>query len=168
MVRLRSAVYIQKDNHVLLILDPVYRGGCWILPGGGVEFNENIFQGAQREVFEETGLIVTIESLCGIREIWENENKINDGKLYVRRSLEFIFIGKYKSGEIKLEANKNNMLSNVANYIWHPISQKEKYINNIPIYPEELFQNNYLEKIQKTPINNIFLNSLDLRGNENK
>ena len=50
-IRLRTSVYIEKEKRVLLILDPVYLGGCWILPGGEVEFEETIAQAAEREVF---------------------------------------------------------------------------------------------------------------------
>lgn len=33
---------------------------CWTLPGGGVEFDESITDGAAREVFEETGFQVEV------------------------------------------------------------------------------------------------------------
>ena len=40
--------------------------GCWTLPGGGVDPNEQPADAAVRECFEETGLIVGIDTLIGI------------------------------------------------------------------------------------------------------
>ncbi len=38
----------------------------WNLPGGGLEANESPWEGAIREVREETGLAVVIERLVGV------------------------------------------------------------------------------------------------------
>lgn len=40
--------------------------GCWTLPGGGVEFGEDPAAAVVREMYEETGLTVTLRSLAGI------------------------------------------------------------------------------------------------------
>jgi 8-oxo-dGTP diphosphatase len=54
---------VQRDHHILLL----QRGsrayyadgyGKWALPGGWLEHNENPYYAAQREVEEETGLVV--------------------------------------------------------------------------------------------------------------
>jgi 8-oxo-dGTP pyrophosphatase MutT (NUDIX family) len=44
----------------------------WCLPGGGVDANESVAQAAVREVFEETGIEVTLTRLIGIysRPLW--------------------------------------------------------------------------------------------------
>ena len=43
--------------------------GRWSLPGGRLEFGERIEQALQREIFEETGLVVTVGPLVEVIEI---------------------------------------------------------------------------------------------------
>lgn len=40
----------------------------WKLPGGLVDKNENISKAIEREVFEETGIIVNFDKICCLRE----------------------------------------------------------------------------------------------------
>jgi 8-oxo-dGTP pyrophosphatase MutT (NUDIX family) len=49
-----STAYILWEDKVLLLLHPKFRK--WLPPGGHLEANETPFEGAKREVFEETGL----------------------------------------------------------------------------------------------------------------
>ena len=43
--------------------------GRWSLPGGRVEHGESLEQAVHREVAEETGLLIDIVGLAGIREV---------------------------------------------------------------------------------------------------
>jgi len=40
--------------------------GQWCLPSGGVEPGESVAEGCEREVFEETGLIVKVKRFVGV------------------------------------------------------------------------------------------------------
>ncbi len=165
-VRLRSAVFIERDGKVLLVFDPIYRGGCWTLPGGGVEFNETYIQAAEREVFEETGLSVQINGLWRIREIWEPEMDFPD-QSQVRKSVEFIFIGEFVQGDVNINSNPSNKADGrlrVADYCWFPLNNKDTSINNLPIFPAELFRLPRPLDISGTVIDSIILPPLDLRG----
>jgi 8-oxo-dGTP pyrophosphatase MutT (NUDIX family) len=54
---------IVADDRVLLLKSP---DGNWDLPGGKVEMGEDILAGFQREVLEETGLMVMPEKLVSV------------------------------------------------------------------------------------------------------
>ncbi len=57
-----------RDGKVLLALESKELGGKWELPGGGLDFGEDIKSGFKREIKEEMGLKVT---------------KISDSPVYV-------------------------------------------------------------------------------------
>lgn len=61
---------VVHDGKVLLIRrgkEP-YKG-FWSLPGGGIEDGERLRDTVKREVFEETGLIVKVGKIAGLREV---------------------------------------------------------------------------------------------------
>jgi ADP-ribose pyrophosphatase len=58
----RTRIIIAEGNKVLVTRNWI-SDGKWSLPGGGLHQKEPILQGAQRELFEETGLRVSQEQL---------------------------------------------------------------------------------------------------------
>ncbi|PKS11917.1 hypothetical protein jhhlp_001212 [Lomentospora prolificans] len=61
----RTAVRVvvkDADNQVVIL--KVQNGNYYKLPGGGVEPDESLIQAAEREVAEETGCRVSVESEC--------------------------------------------------------------------------------------------------------
>ncbi|MFX1474424.1 MAG: NUDIX domain-containing protein [Promethearchaeota archaeon] len=62
-----DAVIFLEDGSVVLVRrgNPPFQG-WWALPGGGCEVGETVEQALQREVEEETGLIVEPVQLIGI------------------------------------------------------------------------------------------------------
>ncbi len=60
--RKRAAAVIVRDGRVLMVHERSRRSGggeWWTLPGGGLEPGETPEQAVRREVFEETGLVVS-------------------------------------------------------------------------------------------------------------
>lgn len=60
--RTRAAAVIVRDGRVLMVHEQARRSGggeWWTLPGGGIQPGETPEQAVRREVFEETGLVVT-------------------------------------------------------------------------------------------------------------
>ncbi|MDR1245541.1 MAG: NUDIX hydrolase [Clostridiales Family XIII bacterium] len=57
-------VIIQGDaGKILLVRQSCEQGDIWMLPGGAIEDGENASRAAERETFEETGLVVKIGAL---------------------------------------------------------------------------------------------------------
>jgi 8-oxo-dGTP diphosphatase len=59
-----GAFVTNAQGQVLMIKSPRY--GDWEFPGGQVEESETIPHALEREVFEETGIVVRLKSLVGI------------------------------------------------------------------------------------------------------
>lgn len=53
--RLSAYVLVVRDGRVLMVRQPPAWGGRWELPGGQVEADEALLEGAERECREETG-----------------------------------------------------------------------------------------------------------------
>ena len=77
-----------SHGQVLLIKSPRYDD--WEFPGGQVEEGETITHALEREVFEETGIVVQVKSLVGIYSNVREPSIVN-----------MDFICKYVSGEPK-------------------------------------------------------------------
>src|SRR5262245_48152434 len=77
-----------SQGQVLLIKSPRY--GDWEFPGGQVEEGETIPHALEREVFEETGIVIRVKSLVGIYSNTRKPSIVN-----------IDFICEYISGEPK-------------------------------------------------------------------
>lgn len=80
---------VNNKNEVLLLKSPRY--GDWEFPGGQIEEGETIPQGLEREVFEETGVVVKTKSLIGVYSNIGNPPIVN-----------MDFLCEYVSGEPKI------------------------------------------------------------------
>lgn len=91
---------IEKNGKFLLVQEAKDKcKGKWNLPAGHLELNETIFDGAKREIFEETGISV---DLTGILQI---SNRVFEDKLFVG----FMFSTKIINENINF--NKNEILN---------------------------------------------------------
>ena len=45
-----------KDGKILLLKESPKLSGTWELPGGGLDFGENIYEGLKREIEEDLGV----------------------------------------------------------------------------------------------------------------
>jgi 8-oxo-dGTP pyrophosphatase MutT (NUDIX family) len=53
----------------VLLISSTRNTNCWIIPGGGIEFNEDPEVAAEREVFEEAGVKGFLGRSLGIFEV---------------------------------------------------------------------------------------------------
>jgi len=156
-------VYVEEQGQVLLIYDPVYRDGCWILPGGEVEFDETLVEATEREVLEETGIHVKVHSLWRIREIWEPDP---DFRNHVRKTLELILIGDFVTGEIDIQhdpSKKPDGRPRIEECRWIALTELGASINGKPVYPSELFTRQGPKKVSGILLQNLLLPKLDMR-----
>jgi 8-oxo-dGTP diphosphatase len=65
-----------KDKKILLVKRTNDPGkGCWSIPGGSVELGETLQESAEREIREETGLIVTAKDPIQTFDLIERDEK---------------------------------------------------------------------------------------------
>jgi 8-oxo-dGTP diphosphatase len=98
--------YVEIEGKLLLLQysPPKIHMGKWDVPGGMLEQNETLEQGALRELFEETGIF--IEDRSRIRHVLS---------LYIRGKLDYL----YHQFQIQLDAPPSILLSREhQNYVW--------------------------------------------------
>jgi 8-oxo-dGTP diphosphatase len=71
--------FVKDGNDILVIKDRVYKK--FKLPGGYIDNEENISQALVREVFEETGINVKLESISSIGHF--SPGQFNESNLYI-------------------------------------------------------------------------------------
>ena len=94
--RISAGVLAMREEKILLVRH--FRPGhhdFWAGPGGGTEGSEELWQTAEREAFEETGLRVKARSMAYIDELVDDSGRI----------VKFWFLADYVSGEINVSAN---------------------------------------------------------------
>ena len=65
--KLAATCVIERDGKTLMVKRAVQTGyGLWSMPGGFVDRGEPVEDAAAREVWEETGLVVTVGRLIGL------------------------------------------------------------------------------------------------------
>jgi|WetSurMetagenome_2_1015567.scaffolds.fasta_scaffold506687_2 ADP-ribose pyrophosphatase YjhB (NUDIX family) len=65
-IRLGCSVVLLNSSRTSVLLTRRSDNGLWCLPGGMVDPGENVTQACEREVYEETGLKVSILRLTGL------------------------------------------------------------------------------------------------------
>lgn len=95
------AIITDEQNRLLLcrLCPRELDKGKWTLPGGGVCFGEDLMSATMREVFEETGLTVSITQLA---DAHSDHFVHHDRELHAIR---IVFWAKIESGELRREVN---------------------------------------------------------------
>jgi ADP-ribose pyrophosphatase YjhB (NUDIX family) len=65
-LRLGCSATIFDSSRQKILLTKRTDNGLWCLPGGGVDAGESVSEACEREVLEETGLIVKVKRLIGV------------------------------------------------------------------------------------------------------
>ena len=139
--RIRVGVVLKRDNRILIVRMHRDKGDLFVLPGGGLEQGEGIFECAQREVKEEANLDVDIIKVLYLKDL------ISD----IENSFEVIVLGKILRGNpvkgIDPEDKGKNVLKEVQ---WVNVDK----LKNINFHPKQLketlpisFKNNFKQDI---------------------
>jgi 8-oxo-dGTP diphosphatase len=94
-----ASMCLWRASEVLLVKRPE---GVWALPGGKVEPGESTAEAAEREIFEETGIVAEALEVLGVFEITSPKN----GLRYVLRC----HFGQWISGEAKASSDALDVL----------------------------------------------------------
>ena len=71
--------FIRNENDILVIKDSIYK--TYKLPGGYIDNKENISQALKREVIEETGINIEMESIVSIGHF--SPGQFNESNIYI-------------------------------------------------------------------------------------
>jgi 8-oxo-dGTP diphosphatase len=91
-----TGVIFNEKNEVLLFKH-TYRQTSWSLPGGYIKAKEHPFEALEREIEEESGLIISAEKQLRMRTDRENSR------------LDITILGKYIGGEFKQSKEVSKM-----------------------------------------------------------
>lgn len=98
-----SVLVLSPNGQETVLVKPRKRGREWELPGGKIDPGESLFEGACREVFEETGIRIRLESTVAIY------------KFTGRDDLMFLFVGHWLEGLLRPDPDE------IADACWEPL-----------------------------------------------
>lgn len=92
-----SALVRDRQGRILMIRRT--DNDRYAIPGGGLETGETVTQAVEREVYEETGIIVRVQSLVGVFSNPQHVIAFDDGE--VRQEFSICFRADPLGGEIR-------------------------------------------------------------------
>jgi 8-oxo-dGTP pyrophosphatase MutT (NUDIX family) len=121
---MRATAVIIQNGQILLIHRFCDGKEYYVLPGGGVEKDEDIEVATIREIKEETNLDAKLD-----RKLWEHKDDFDNRTHY------FFLVTEFK-GNLQLSGPEAERNSDFDKYIleWHNINKIDKLL----IYPEEI------------------------------
>ncbi|KZY40966.1 NUDIX hydrolase [Roseovarius sp. HI0049] len=89
MVRLAVRAVIVEDGRLLLVnAYPGEQSALWCAPGGGVEEHSSLEDNLVREVYEETGLTISVGSPCLVNEFHSEARGFHQVEMFFRCRVE--------------------------------------------------------------------------------
>ncbi len=114
-----AVVLVDEQDRILLVRHRKGEQTYWLLPGGGLDYGESLFECARRELAEETGLTIEAD-----RMIYVSEAIAPDG---ARHILNLYVMGRVTGGEIG-PPPAGDVIDEIA---WLPIAE----LPGLTLYP---------------------------------
>lgn len=151
-LRIRGVAVLIKNHKILLIYRKSENQEFWVLPGGGVEKNEQIENAVVREVKEEASIDCNITKLIYTHIYPDLGHK------------QFYYLCKYLAGVPVLGEYNEFQTMQQDNQVYEPQWVNVDKLSTMPLYPLEI--RNWLIRDYKTNFKNIprtaIMNSTDL------
>lgn len=130
-VRVRGNGLVVENNSLLMIklFSPVVGQWIWMPPGGGVLFGERLKSTVKREISEETGIDVMVESLWYLKETCSEDI----------HAVEFYYMCKKQGGTLRVGSDPEYPVEGqiIKNVEYMPFSM----LDRDDVYPEYLRKN---------------------------
>jgi len=85
--RLAARAIILHDDRLLLVNAYKGRSDLWCAPGGGAEPHSSLPDNLAREVYEETGLTITVGAPCLVNEFHDPDRGFHQVEVFFRCTL---------------------------------------------------------------------------------
>lgn len=114
-------VIIRKDDKILMVKQHHEDRDIWMVPGGGIEEGENSVEASEREVLEETGLVVKVTGVA-----WHIEEVSKErGQRFVNYMVAHIIGGELNLGKDPEFDENHQVLKEVKFMTKNEINQLE-------------------------------------------
>lgn len=143
----RTGVIIIRNNEILLTHSRYGEDEFWLVPGGGIEFEETMEECAIREVKEETGFDIKIEKFLYLREYIPYNDKDH--------VIDIFFLGKIIGGKIKLGNDPDHTNQVIKKVEFIPVDK----LKELKLYPK------CLPRLIEKELKNNFSNAERYLGN---
>lgn len=115
MFKILTKALILKNNKLLILKrkeSSKFAGGLWDIPGGKLEFGENLEDSLKREIYEETTLKVNVKKVLNVASSVDIKTE--------NQYITIVYICEYESGNVQLDGENTN-------YEWAPLDSLKEF-----------------------------------------